>query len=62
MSELPQSWLTPSNDGKIELHPGDSQYCVFCTFVLKLQNKFTEQTENSRGDVRLNIIVEQLLS
>lgn len=35
-SELPKSWLTPTNDGKIELHPGDSQYCIFCTFVLKL--------------------------
>ena len=57
-SELPTSWLTATNDGKVEIHPGDSQYCVFCTFVVKLQNKFAESTSDSRGDVRLNIIVE----
>lgn len=52
---MPEKWKSTRDAQNVEIKEGDSEFCVFCTFVIRLTN-------NGKTDAKLRLTVLQLIT
>ena len=61
-SQLPQEWLTSNEEGTIDIQIDTEDFCVFCTYVVKLKSNYppaAESNGSSNDETKLSIVIEQ---
>jgi hypothetical protein len=54
-SQLPKDWIKMTNEKGLTIKEGTDDFCVFCTYVVKVQNHYKSNGNNTDTKFRINI-------
>jgi hypothetical protein len=44
-SQLPQEWISMTNEKSLTISEGSDDFCVFCTYIIKVSNNQEKDTK-----------------